>query len=71
MAKFDIDDVEITTGCEAEHPDQRGGQHVGRPCFGVRVTYRPTGVSIMVNTERSRYANQTHALALLRAEVER
>ncbi len=63
-------DIVITGGCEAVHPDRRGGQHVAKPCTGVRATHRPTGISVMVDTERSQHANRRLAEKRLKATVE-
>ena len=62
-------DLEITTGCEAVHPDQRGGQHVAKHCTGVRITHKPTGVSVLCNSERSQHGNRSKAMEMLRERV--
>lgn len=62
---LDMNDVEVTTGCAAVHPDQRGGQHVAMSCTGVLMTHRPSGVSVLANNERSQYKNRIEALRLL------
>lgn len=62
-------DLIITTGCEAQHPDQRGGQHVSKPCTGVRITHAPTGLSVMVDTERSQHGNRLVAMETLSRAV--
>lgn len=63
------EDVEITVGCEAAHPDWRGGQHVAKQCTGVRATHRPTGLTVLADGERSQRANLERALELLRQLV--
>jgi len=63
---FNERDLEITTGCVAAHPDQRGGQHVAKECSGVRILHRPTGIGVLVNDERSQFKNKQKALEKLR-----
>lgn len=52
MNPFDLpnplDDLVITAGCEAAHPDRRGGQHVAMACVAVRIVHRPTGLEVLV-----------------------
>lgn len=59
------EDYEVTVGCAAVHPDQRGGQHVARSCSGVRVTHRPTGISVLCVDERSQFQNKAIAFEKL------
>jgi protein subunit release factor A len=70
MGKLDTSDIEVTTSCLAVHPDRRGGQHVSRPCTGVRVMHRPTGIGVFVNSEQSQMRNHEHAMARLRLVLE-
>lgn len=53
------------TGCDAVHPDRRGGQHVARPCFGVLALDETKGIGVMVSSERSQHGNKTRADELL------
>ncbi len=62
-----LDDLDTVIGCAAVHPDHRGGQHVSRPCTGVRVTHRPTGIGVLCDGERSQHGNRTKAIEELRA----
>lgn len=64
-----VDDIVITTGCEAVHPDRRGGQHVAMACTGVRVTHTPTGISVLADHERSQHANRREAFRQLRDKL--
>lgn len=59
--------LRIITGCDAVHPDHRGGQHVAKPCTGVLVIDDERGIGVLVNSERSQHGNRTRAEALLRA----
>jgi hypothetical protein len=63
------DDIVVTIGCAAVHPDRVGGQHVAKPCSGVRLTHVPTNTSVMVDTERSQHANRARAMDLLRERI--
>lgn len=60
------DDLEISQGCMAMHPNHMGGQHVAKPCTGVMVLHKPTGVAVRCNSERSQLANKLKAIAKLR-----
>ncbi len=62
-------DIRIALGCDAVHPDRRGGQHVGMPCPGVRVTHNATGLTVFVDSERSQRANLAKATEDLRKMV--
>ena len=46
-----------------------GGQHVNRTESAVRVTHRPTGLSVLAQEERSQHLNRRLALARLAARL--
>lgn len=60
------EDFEVVTGCAAVHPDQRGGQHVAMHCTGVRITHKPSGISVLSTSERSQHGNRMKAYTRLR-----
>lgn len=59
------EDLDIVSGCIAVHPERRGGQHVAMMCTGIRVTHKPTGISVLANDERSQHANREVAMRKL------
>lgn len=64
------EDIIVTIGCAAVHPDRIGGQHVAKPCMGVRLTHVPTNTTVMVDSERSQHANRAKAMDELRARID-
>lgn len=58
-------DIEIIIGCDAAHPDRRGGQHVAKHCTAVLVIHKPTGIGVRVDSERSQHGNRMRAMQLL------
>jgi hypothetical protein len=64
------EDLEVTAGCAADHPDQRGGQHVARQCTAVRIRHVPTGVEVVSRSHRSQLGNRASALRMLAAAIE-
>ena len=69
MARIDVnlreEDLTVVAGCDAVHPDQRGGQHVAKQCTGVLIIHRPSGIGVMCNANRSQYGNRAGALDML------
>lgn len=53
--------MRIIVGCDAVHPNRRGGQHVAMHCTGVLVIDDERGIGVLVNTERSQHANRQKA----------
>lgn len=58
-------EITLVAGCDAAHPDRRGGQHVARTCTAVLATHNPTGVAFRSDTERSQFANRERAIEKL------
>ena len=58
------------TGCDAVHPDRRGGQHVAMACPGVLVIDDEHGIGILVMHERSQIKNKQAAETLLDWAIE-
>jgi protein subunit release factor A len=53
------------TGCDAVHPDRRGGQHVSKPCTGLTVIDDETGLGVTVIDVRSQWQLRAEADRLL------
>jgi peptide chain release factor len=64
FAETDVDIVACRTGGP-------GGQHRNKASTAVRATHRPTGIVIVVDTERQFSLNRGIAMRLLRQRIER
>jgi peptide chain release factor len=64
FAEADVDIV----GCRTGGP---GGQHRNKASTAVRATHRPTGIVVVVDTERQFSQNRRLALTRIRARLER
>ncbi|MFC0506485.1 peptide chain release factor H [Micromonospora costi] len=63
FAESDVDVV----GCRTGGP---GGQHRNKASTAVRATHRPSGLTVVVDTERQFSLNRRIALSLLRQRIE-
>jgi protein subunit release factor A len=52
-------------GCDAVHPDRRGGQHVAMRCTGVLMIDDERGIGVLCNSERSQHGNKERAEQML------
>ncbi|MEV0823677.1 peptide chain release factor H [Nonomuraea rubra] len=64
FAEADVDVVACRTGGP-------GGQHRNKASTAVRATHRPTGIVVVVDTERQFSLNRRLAMRLLRERIER
>jgi protein subunit release factor B len=66
-------DSELLSDCEEEFfvSGGPGGQHRNKTASGVRLTHRPTEVSVTATERRSQWMNRTAALERLRLALRR
>jgi peptide chain release factor 1 len=75
----EVDDVEVNVNPNdleivAYGASGPGGQHMQKNATAIRITYKPTGMVVACESERSQMQNKTRALSILRArlyEIER
>jgi protein subunit release factor A len=67
-----LDDDALLAECDVEtfRAGGPGGQHQNKTESAVRLTHRPTGVTVTARDSRSQHRNRAIALERLRAELE-
>jgi len=67
MDEVDIDDSDLDISFTRSGGP--GGQNVNRRETAVRITHKPTGISVHANSERTQQANRQKALEILRGKL--
>ena len=69
MQALALDDARLLTECDVEFfvAGGPGGQHRNKTATGVRLTHRPTEMSVSATERRSQFRNRAVALERLRA----
>ncbi|MEA5026826.1 MAG: peptide chain release factor 1 [Erysipelotrichaceae bacterium] len=66
-ADIEIDDADLEI--ETHRASGAGGQHINKTDSAVRITHKPTGISVNCQDGRSQHENRATALRIVRARV--
>ncbi len=66
-ADIEIDDADLEI--ETHRASGAGGQHINKTDSAVRITHKPTGISVNCQDGRSQHENRATALRIIRARV--
>lgn len=71
LARLPLDELATACDVQAFHASGPGGQCVNTAASAVRMTHRPTGITVTSRESRSQYRNRQLCLQKIRAELER